>query len=58
MDRPNLILRPTVIGGARLKDDFAVLFEGAAWVGSGLPPGALARTRWEWVEDDDQADDD
>jgi hypothetical protein len=51
MDRPNnLILRPTVIGGARLLDDFTVLFEGRRVGRIRLAPGRIGQpSNWEWV---------
>lgn len=50
MDRPHLILRPTVIGGTRLKDDFAVLFEGRRVGRIRLAPGRIGQpSSWDWV---------
>ena len=50
MSKPALILRPTVIGGHRLKDDFAVLFEGRRVGRIRLAPGRIGQpSSWEWV---------
>ena len=50
MDKPNLILRPTVISGHRLREDFAVLFDGRRVGRIRMAPGRVGQPSiWEWV---------
>jgi len=50
MDKPNLILRPTVISGHRLREDFTVMIDGRRVGRIRLAPGRVGQPSiWEWV---------
>src|ERR1700750_2056048 len=50
MDKPGLILRPTVIAGESVKNDFSVLFEERRVGRIRLPAGRIGiDASWAWV---------